>query len=442
MAETSSDSSSAPQLFCGWIPTVSGRLSFSVFGDCRFPTVATAANVVDDNIRYFAAHQFRDASDVLLPFRKWLSPLVFGIDGRMWFAFLAHTESKPDDPLYTLSGRAFIFADPSRWKIEVSPKLIQFQDHLRDFQYHKDHDDLERFARQQYADALELCTKTCSYFIDAKIRRNGVTEILIPAQVELPASATKLPSDERKKARTVRLLASQLFFFLKDLGHRHQHHDPSTDQIVSIHETTSPNDIRWRNLTLYSIYRKVIEIKRDPHAATFSNSLGLVAYAEAFSKILREDLDIEEGDKRIPAYYSDAMKDSINSTQDKSERDAAKKTRAWDIVRTTVISLTGLLISYVGLLRLAKNVETDDVHPSPMMLELLKWLLNYPLQTGVVLALLVCIAVKAFTLDRSDVSAMTISIVRRLHWLPRWMIVSIASFIGAVSLSLFVALLP
>lgn len=435
MANASSGGTSAQKLFCGWIPTVSGRLSFSVFGDCKHPTVATYENIADDKIRYVAAHQFRDASDVLLPFRSWLSPLVFGIDGRMWFVFLAHTESKSDDPLYLLVGRAFIFADLLRWKNHVSEKLFSFQGHLRSFEYHKDNDDLEAHARNEFNDTMQYCSQQCSFFVDVKIRRNGVTEILPATSSSLPLSAPKLPDDPKKNSRAVRLLVSQLFFFLKDLGHRHQHHQPSTDQIVSIHETTMADDIQWRNLTLYSIYRRVIEIKRDPHIATVSNSLGLVAYAEAFTKILREDLNIAEDDKRIPAYYTDAMKDSIKSTQDRAERLAARSTRAWDIIRTTVISIAGLLVSYVGLLKLG-SIETN-VTPDPIILDLLGWLLIHPIRTCLVLVLLIGTMVVALNVNRGDVWPIYVRMTRQFNWMPRWLLGSIIAGVGLVNAYLF-----
>ena len=179
MTEFTSESASARKNFRGWIPTISGALSFSVFGQTRHPREAVSANIADDRIRYLAIYQFRDAADVLLPFRGTLSPFLFGIDGRIWFVFLARTEEVPKKHQYYLTGRAYMFTNLHRWRNEVRPGIDDYQNHLRNFLFH-DHHNLEAYANAQYQNINDLCTQTCSFYADVRICRTGTTDLSFP----------------------------------------------------------------------------------------------------------------------------------------------------------------------------------------------------------------------------------------------------------------------
>jgi hypothetical protein len=437
MTEDVSENLSASKCYRGWIPTISGRLSFSVFGDCKHPTRAFSANVADDHTRYIAVHQFRDASDVLLPFKRKFSPLLFKIDGQLWFAFLAETEAKGDDPLYYLSGRAFLFPQKDALTKNAIEAIETFQEHLRNFRYQQFATKLVNYAQNEYQALKDFCTQNCSFYSDVKISRNGITEVYPPDPTSLPAHAPKLPAEGAARSHILGILATQLFFFVKDVGHRHQHHDPYTDQIVLLHASPSSDNSKWRDQTLYSIYRKVIEMKRDPHVATFNNSLGLVAYANAFSKIIEDDLKSKDS---IPTYYSEQMVDSIKSTQARIERQFAIKQRRSDILRNTVIAVASLLFSFVGLLKLTDH--TSKVKPDPILAMLLDWILQHPFASLVLLSLLITTLVLTLSMERSDVWSGYIRILRPLQFLPRRIVIGIVSLALALGVTSFYLFLP
>jgi hypothetical protein len=52
--------------------------------------------------------------------------------------------------------------------------------------------------------------------------------------------APTFPAGERG-GHIEHILTAQLFFFLRDIGHRHQHHDPNTDTVVDLWKD-NPND--------------------------------------------------------------------------------------------------------------------------------------------------------------------------------------------------------
>jgi hypothetical protein len=393
------------------------------------------ANIADDRIRYLAAYQFRDAADVLLPFRSILSPFLFGIDGRIWFVFLACTEEVPGKHQYHLNGRAFMFTDQSRWKQEVRPGIRDFQDHLRGFLFH-DHGNLRNYAHNQHANVLDLCTKTCSFYADVKIKRSGTSELSFPSPISAAHGAPVLPSDPEKLTHIIHILASQLFFFLKDIGHRHQHHDETTDQIVLLYETSPDEDSSWRNKTLFSIYRKVIQIKRDPHISTFSDSLGLIAYADSFTKISAE----ENKSDPPPPYFGRETSYSIKATQARVERETRDRQRLLDIFRTTTLTVAGVLFSFMGLLKLSNY--TSSVKPNPILTGILEWILVYPLQSIALLIIGTVGTIQLLTFRDSDVSLVYIRIVRVLQFLPRFIVATGLVALACISAYVFWRLLP
>src|SRR6185437_4193073 len=179
-----------------------------------------SANVADEKNRYLAAYQYRNASDVLIPFSNITAPYLLGIDGRIWFVFIARTERRDHVDQFYLCGRAFMFSDLQKWRSDVRPGIGKYQHKLR--RAVDDRDALSPAIDPMHQDIKDFCTKHCSFFADVTVHRTGTTEIEVPNPSALPETAPKLPDDARKLARITSVLASQLFFFVKDLGHRHQ----------------------------------------------------------------------------------------------------------------------------------------------------------------------------------------------------------------------------
>jgi hypothetical protein len=424
------ESTGARKLYRGWIPTISGALSFSVFGETRHPRAAVFANTADDKIRYLSVYQFRNAADVLVPWKDKLAPFLFGIDGRIWFVFLAKTEAAPGEGQHYLVGRAFMFTDLDAWAKSISPGVDSYHALLNQFELF-DHADLRQYAERQFTSITDLCTKTCAFYVDARICRTGTTEISFPWPLALSSSAPTLPSEPMKLGLIVHILASQTFYFLKDIGHRHQHHHESTDQIVLLYEIEGDDDVAWRRSTIFGIYRKVIQLKRDPHVSTFSDALGLIAYGESFRGISNREV----GQGKLPEYYAKETADSIRSTQARVEREASQRQKRIDIFRNLVISLAGILFSFMGLLKLSKY--QSDVTPNPALTSFLDWLLLNPFLAVGGAAILLIAGVIFFNYRASDVSALAIKAIRPVQFLPRT-VVATWLFVAAYLCALWV----
>ena len=423
--------------FRGWIPAVSGRLSFSVFGRTSLPTEAVTANVADRERRFLASYQARYSADVLLPFKRVLAPILFGVEGEIWFVFVANTQHSDDRTQEFLCGTAFMFTDKRAWRQAVLPELTTYQRHLRAFRF-PTHGSVLDYAMPVFDHTTEYCRSLASFYADVRISRTGTTEISVPDPLKLNNRAPKLPDEPRQRTHIIYILAAQIFVFLKDIGHRHQHHDPATDTIVDLCQVEPDDDLSWRLSTLYAMYRKVIDYKRNPHVSTFNNCLGIIAYASTFLAICKEELS-EEQEKKLPVYFSDYTATSIKATQSKIERDLTTRQKLLDTARTTVLAVLGLLLSFVGLLKLTKFEV--NVTPDPLYTRVVTLLLTRPLPTIALVALFVLMVVWATNYKYKESWTLTVKIMRVLQALPMDALAAILLLCAALTALLFVTLL-
>ena len=202
-----------------------------------------------------------------------------------------------------------------------------------------------------------------------------------------------------------------------------------------LYEIGGEDDESWRNSTLFSIYRKIIQLKRDPHISTFSDSLGLIAYAESFEKISKD-----ESCTNLPGYHGKETADSIRATQVRVEREASLRQRRIDIFRNTIIAVAGVLFSFMGLLKLSSY--TSKVTPNPILTESLDWILLYPIQSVAILIVLVGTTIQLFTFRNSDVSSLSIRVIRWVQFVRREIVAGALFILGLASLYVAWQLLP
>jgi uncharacterized membrane protein len=423
-------------VYRGWLPAVSGRLSFSIFGRTTTPKKATPVNVADRKSRYLASFQPRDASDIVLPFRSVLGPAFAKIDGNFWCLFLARTENKWGLGQEHLAGRAFIFANSESWNKVVRPVVEEYQSLLRDFRY-AEHRDLGAYVSGRDSVVVAHCTKFASFYADAQIARTGTTEVILPPILQFAEDAPKLPNDPMKLEHIAHIISAQLFFFLKDLGHRHQHHDPRTDTITDLWRVDNDNDLNWRLNTLYGMYRKVIEYKRNPNVSTFYDCLGIIAYAKTFLNICGEELP--EGTK-LPAYYDAETIESVTATQNRVEREIEIYEKQQDTIRNTVLAIIGATVSFAALSALSTYKPT--VEPAWLVSKFIELSLTWPIVTLCIVILVVYVVVKISDLKYSDTKQKSIAVIRAVQFLPKSAVISLFALLIAILMLLFVIAFP
>lgn len=88
------------------------------------------------------------------------------------------------------------------------------------------------------------------------------------------------------------LAAKQAYFFIKDMAHRHLHHDPASDQITPlvrfevVEAKPEQADTDWRRRTLWNLAREAERQGKLPRLDKQRQALGILAFADAFQKTL------------------------------------------------------------------------------------------------------------------------------------------------------------
>jgi hypothetical protein len=351
--------------FRGWLPAVTGRLSYSFFGLTRNPSVAATTNVADRDSRYVCVQQTRDTGDALFNLKRF--------DRKLHFCFLAKTDGSPENPQDHLNGRVYIFLK-ANWKAAkpVINGFCEILENCRETLQQAPGERLTDLADVAFLSSLLHLNRLASFHIQVSISRSGTTELTLdPSLLEGPNAAVL-----RNAEQSVIDLSAQAFYFLKDIGHRHQHHNSRTDTITDIHRIAdNGDDLRWREDTLYNMYRKIIDFKRHPENLNFNDCLGLLAYAEAFDKISAEELNDTMSGARLPTYYYKQVADSIAATQSKSERKTEELQANEDKRLNILVTFFGLAIAYIGLMQFS---DIPKLPPSPWLVASLSFLLGHP----------------------------------------------------------------
>ena len=341
--------------FKGWIPTVSGRLSFSVVGSTGHTSPAIYANVADEQHRYIICYQKRWLLDgpILNLFPLFLKePIarhVQNLEGSFWFLCIAKAPNDidSDDPM---EGSLFLFTK-KLWKGDVENNVKQVQEKLNKYRTEKPGASLGAFFEESYASLTKKAVTSSKYGLQFKLYRSGVATLTAG---ELEEGGTAISSES-----SIHSLASQLYFFLKDITHRHQHHDPSTDIPIDLLEVKSDKDNHWCSQTLRVLYRQILRFKQFHSERVFNCSLGLLAYAKSFKQIT--GAYFTDGAKVCPDIHEDALKDSIDAINSSVDIKNNDKRRGAESFRNILLFLFGFFVSFVALIGVSKTrVSTID----------------------------------------------------------------------------------
>jgi hypothetical protein len=330
--------------YAGWVPTANGRLSFRHIGEASHPTKSIYANVDATTVRLILAYQARPFSDVLFtPVQE-----LFGITGKFWFAVLAESNSVPNGS-DTLRGRVFIFKSKQDWR-EKGEKIARepiraINQRIRFFEPQQKEAELKR----QYNDAFQGLAKACDIFVDFELSRTGEIFFATPSFQDIDlrdgssALATAIGHSFEKS------VSDQAYFFLRDLCHKHQHHDENEDTILIL-QTRTVNETEWRKYVLYSLQYQIIKAKRSSYAFAAIQALGILAYCTSFRLIceMRKGWG-EIGD--LPTFNDTSSHDSLRAQIDyiTATQNAADATQASRLSRSANVRTYALALLAIGL---------------------------------------------------------------------------------------------
>lgn len=259
--------------FAGWIPNASGRLSFRQIGETLHPTRSVSVNFKTKNARHIIAFQKRNLSDSLF---SGITDLVSGRTGSFWFMIIGSDISQNARGSNKVNGSVLIFSTKQSWKRH---KNIIRQS-MNDIRQSILSADLDR-AHLQFRAAKRICYAAADIKSCFQIFRNGEFFISSPRfrDTKIEDQSSKYAAEKGHDFRY--WIANQMYFFIRDICHNHQHHEANTDTVIVLQERDS-FDTRWRENIIYSLFHFVVKLRRENDERHLNQALGILAYADAY----------------------------------------------------------------------------------------------------------------------------------------------------------------
>ena len=314
--------------FVGWVPTVTGHLSFTTIATGHFPTrcwrrelgkrlVAVQRRDLLDVLILYA-----DSSEVMRFFREKLANLIVGISGRFWYLLDAR-ESDDGEMLYgsihmVPAANNGEFVKSLRHWLAASGNLA----------------DLEKINPS--------LRKASCYSVKFSLERGG--------------KVTITPDDGNGDRQLQHVLANQIFFFLKDISHVHQHHHPSHDAITEVTEISNAADeSKWIAETQFCLYRAIIRFKRFRNEKALFRAAGILAYAQSF------DRTYGKGASPAKRFNVDELKESLAVGREEITHFRNRWISLTETFRAFFFGLFGLIATAALFARLdgPKDFEVD-----------------------------------------------------------------------------------
>lgn len=412
--------SSRPYAYAGWIPTITGHLSFSLIGGHGVsPRCRTFNRPVDSGpVRLVAVHQQRTAQDYIAPGAVQLARpqatqdyfLIAGTGPAATPYFLDGTLRQTVDDQGVLSGNILVLPRDRNPIIRARrKKLLTDLKRLLDKQIDPLIDPIDVIDEIHALIERARIDGIASFTMEVAMFRTGELRIWFDLKHflgrEVHAQAIPPSPEELKLAE---LLPPQAYFFIKDITHLHYHHEPDSDQLLPL-TRLSPvqnvighegNELSWRRETLWGLARVVSQYRRRNTLYDFKKVLGVLAYAEAFQSTLamlwrKQSLDEDmETHTRLSRYDFAHTRSSVEATESLAEWRRSGGLQLFAIMAGVILSSLAL---WAGAIQIRPIVCPENANSSaqqvrcppysyPEAVTAVQWVTENPLMfTGVIL---------------------------------------------------------
>ncbi len=309
--------------YAGWVPTVSGSLSFRHVGEANHPTPSIYANVAVGNTRLIVAYQRRPLSDILFaPILHFL----LRISGSFWFVVAASGKGEPGSA-NKLEGKVHIYKTREDWRQraeeQIRPRILE----INELRLADDQKAASERIQAAYDETVAALEATSDIQLEFELDRSGEVSLTRPTyrdadlQYMSEQYASALAQDFPK------WIADQSYFFLRDITHRHQHHRANEDTILIL-QSRDQEGVRWRQNIIYSLYYQIIRAKRANHGYSNIQAKGILGYCMSFKAICKRQLGSVKLDA-LSAYNDDALIASIDAKiEEDNARDGTRQIHA------------------------------------------------------------------------------------------------------------------
>ena len=241
--------------YIGCVPTITGNLSFSVIGTGKQPKKLYKSYWTRGRAKFTLSVQQRYTSDRIT--------VSANPSGRFVFAFLgySHLESQHDKN----SGSVFIINHAEFWRYRYLFDHLEAGKSAEEFQ--------DRFLSTVAALRTPYGRR---YLVELSVTLERSGKIVISFD------PNEFSEDERGT------VANQAYYFMRDISHVHQHHEPSSDTILKVYpdgDLRNSENSNWKRETLYALHKFIIQQKRTRRLEALVRCKGVLAYAEAFEKL-------------------------------------------------------------------------------------------------------------------------------------------------------------
>lgn len=325
------------------MPTVNGRLSFKLIGDTRYPREPEYVNSYDGAHQYVAALQSRQLSDVL--FEPVVGPLL-GYSGEFDCILCARSRKASSSPDSKLIGQAYLFHRSTFKQTGAREIFSAAMTSMRRFYPGTVNTQLKEDYIQLSRDMARLCDLS----VEVVLNRDGVITLYNVKWNNSVLSRNTLDHSGAIDFDFEHGIADQIYFFIRDLTHQHQHHGNDADTIITTHRLASPKDMAWALEIMYSLYFHIITVKRKENPAEHVRALGILAYLQSYKNIIKRRAEKSDQKLTLPEFDDAASKESIKATKDyidlrlneqKKNSDNQKAFLLWFVATTfTVVNFT------------------------------------------------------------------------------------------------------
>lgn len=343
----------------GWIPTVNKRLSYRIIGETRYPEPATYSNVVSNEHRYAVVWQTRSLSDVLFPY---VLSKLFGVSGDFHFFLVVRGHAGARSADAKLIGKLYAVRSLHlSWPL-VESEFAEYLLQLREHEYEQNVSD-PRSCRDIYCSVHDLLERVSDISANVVIRRSGMLSIhaLRWHDEDLRRSSYDYASSHTGEFEHG--IADQMYFFVRDISHHHQHHSPDTDTLITVHADAT-NDLAWARNIIYSLYYRIITRKRYLADEEQAQAQGILAYLMSFKSAV-QDRAIELGvGPSIPSFNDESLRYSLEATKDYVALTTARRRVSIDVNRNVIL---GALVVILGMLTFMVSFADPSGAVSPTM---------------------------------------------------------------------------
>ena len=428
--------------FAGWVPNVSGHLSFNLVDPhSGLPTYNYQSDLAEPRI--VALHRERLAQDY--PFPDWLMRRIRP-SARQDFILLAqscaaHTPVLlSDEPTNIADANGVLVGIVAILPSEKRARRRKIRNQLL-----LDVDEAVTEAISQYASGTardatltdqllkglqDAREHVACYFLRFALFRTGELRIWFELGEFLgrdivadpPSDAERLAADH---------IAPQAYYFIKDMLHAHYHHDKSSDQLLPLvrlkgtEDSIDEDDTAWRYATLRGLVRVVVELRQSRSLDAHKRAIGIIAYAKSFQCVLARILrgrTVDETPRLSPAVMPYDFSNLISSIEAIDASVQAGVTARLQLFAIVVgIFLSGLALwsgavqvqpALCEALESTKACQPISAGPS---VTILHWVIANPLAF---LAFLVVLGFAAFVIFFRGTGALPF-VERFIHWSER-----------------------